>query len=427
MFGTGNSAFYGSGAAAIFLKDIIILPLTCCSPMPTINKYSYVRIRETGDLMSGLRDRLNIMRQQAQGSARSAVPIKRGLEKKILRIPADPGLFSINPSAMRRMGLPKELDVRECLFIDAETTGLSGGAGTVPFLVCAGYVDGTDFVTVQLFMPDYSAEPEMLFELSELMNKFKYAVTFNGRLFDMPLIETRFTINRMRDRYKTLENADLLYPSRRLWKRRLKSCCLANIEKRVLGIERTGDVSGAEVPERYFRYMRTGDESLMEAVIYHNRQDVISLGLLLARLNRDFLRPEEIEEQLDMFSAGLAIERSGEPACAREVYRLASIPGRSGTLRISDVRAQGAANWRLAAMMKRNGEYDSAAAVYEKMIKRRQMAENPYVELAKLLEHKLKNLDRALKITEQALEMFPDSGGELSHRAERLRRKLSGK
>src|SRR5699024_11659923 len=121
--------------------------------------------------------------------------------------------------------------------------------------------------------------------------------------FDLPLLDSRFTMNRMRGELPSLVSVDLLLPARRLWKLRIKSCRLANLEAQILGVPREHDLPGSEVPGRYFSFLKTGDESLLTDVLDHNREDVVSLGKLLAVLSEAYFQPEMISDPIDLFSA----------------------------------------------------------------------------------------------------------------------------
>ena len=319
--------------------------------------------------------------------------------------PIPDSLYSIPPEALRRIGWNGRIfDPERCLFLDTETTGLSHGAGTVAFLVGAGYIRRGFMTVEQFFMKDYSDEPDLLYRLKALMEDFDCVVTFNGRTFDMPLLATRFTMNRLRD-YPELFNLDLLPPARRAWKLRIESCRLANIEEKILGIGRENDIPGSEVPARYFEFLKTGDMALVDDIIRHNRQDIFSLAHLLARLCDVYARPEVQKDQLDLFSLGKALEKQGESGRARELYRLSAIPRRAGT--ISSLRAEnvaGQANLRLARLSVRAGDIDAAIATYEQMLLRAQMGVTPHVELAKIYEHRVKDISRALAHTRSALK-----------------------
>ena len=170
-------------------------------------------------------------------------------------------------------GLPYE-DVRreEICFLDTETTGLSHGAGTVAFLVGVGYFEEDAFVVRQYLMRDYDEEAFVLSRVSEDMQRSKLLCTFNGQTFDLPLLEVRYTMQRMREQYVHRPHVDLLPASRRVWKLRLRRCNLTALEEAVLGIAREDDLAGALVPERYFSFLKTKDFSLLEDILDHNRQ-----------------------------------------------------------------------------------------------------------------------------------------------------------
>ena len=170
-------------------------------------------------------------------------------------------LRHLTPAVMESaFGFPFPSDLRpeDILFLDTETTGLAGGAGTVAFLVGMGYFTGRDFAVEQVLMRDYGQESELLRTVSAVAGRFSVLCTFNGRTFDAPLLASRFVMNRLPSRLPSA-HADVLYPARRLWKLRLKRCNLANLEEQLLHVKREDDLPGAEVPQTYFRYLRDGD------------------------------------------------------------------------------------------------------------------------------------------------------------------------
>ena len=375
-------------------------------------------------MASGLRARLNAMKA---ASGQAAPPPKRsaGVLVKSSRLPLDPAIDALDPVGLRRMGWTAgRFDPRRCLFMDTETTGLSGGAGTVAFLVGAGYCDGDGFVVEQYLMREYADEPELIHRLADRMEGFDHVCTFNGRNFDMPLLESRFTMCRMRHRWRDLDDLDLLYPARRAWKLRLGSCRLANIETEILGLERHGALPGSEVPGRYFEFLKTGDESLLADIIDHNRQDIATLVTLLIRLCAVNARPERLTDQRDLFSMGRSLERQGEWKPARELYHIAALPRPRGTLQaLVGERVAGQANWRQYHLLRRSGDVDGAIHVLTQMLQRRQMPAEACVALAKLYEHKVRDYRQALEYAEQARRCGADPE-QIDKRAARLRGKL---
>ena len=251
----------------------------------------------------------------------------------------------------------------------------------------------------------------MLLRLGELLKRFDTAVTFNGKTFDMPLLESRYTLCRLRDHWRELDQLDLLHPARRVWKLRLQSCRLSNLEERVLGVRRENDLPGSEAPERFFRYLQTGDFSLLEEVIAHNLQDVVTLAVLLVKLAQLFDAPLSAQDSRDRYSLGRALEKRGD-AQAAEVYALS--------------RDLPEGSYRLYLIYRRAGEWERARAVLEAMVRKNQMGYIPHIELAKLYEHHDKNCRRALFYTKIALAMCegPERAAML-HRLGRLERKLS--
>ena len=185
------------------------------------------------------------------------------------------------------------------LFFDLETTGLAGGAGTYAFLVGCGWFDGGRFLTRQFFLSSFAAERVMLAAVGTLAGASATVVTYNGKSFDLPLIDTRYALHRMCTPFSGMPHVDMLHPARRLWRDADGArgagtgvngpgtgCRLTTLEQSLLGFARVGDVPGAEIPSRYFRYVRSGDAAPLAAVLEHNRLDLLSLGLLTARAGR---------------------------------------------------------------------------------------------------------------------------------------------
>lgn len=376
-------------------------------------------------MSSGLRAKLNRMK-----SAESAAPKPRsgGLICHVSRVPLDAAVYSLPGAGLRRIGWTgPRFDVRRCLFLDTETTGLSHGAGTVAFLVGVGYADGEELVIEQYLMREYGDEPELIDRLSCRMEDFDCVCTFNGKTFDMPLLETRFTMCRMRDRWRELDNLDLITPARRAWKLRLGSCRLANLEAEILGMPRASDLPGSEVPTRYFEYLKTGDEALLRDIVDHNRQDIATLAALLVKLCAINDRPEQLTDQRDQYSMGRTLERQGELRFARELYRVSAIPRPAGTLAaLGGERVAGMANWRIYLLCRRSHDWEGARDVLTQMLNRRQMPGTACVALSKLSEHQFRDDRTALEYALKAKD-YPD--GEpperLERRIERLKRKLS--
>ena len=320
---------------------------------------------------------------------------------------------------------PAKVSPEDVLFLDTETTGLSGDVGTVAFQIGLGYFTRIGFVVEQYLMHDYPQEPEMLRQLAARMQRFPIICTFNGKSFDIPLLRSRFVMNRMNDSCIPAIHADVLYPARRLWKLRLRQCTLGRLENQLLGVEREDDLPGAMVPQAYFQYLKDRDFSQMEKVLEHNRQDIVSLAQLYFELCRLMARPEEIDQSEDLLSMARMCERTGDTQRANKCYRMCA----KGDTRAEAFRA-------MSIHAKRQGQTDTAIKLCKAMLSRGDDPVYAYEALAKLYEHQLRQPEQALHYTRQALLMLaePSLGYDekrmeqqesLKHRYARLRRKLN--
>ena len=377
-------------------------------------------------MASGLRAKLNVIAaSKPKAEPRPVRP--SGVAIYSCSRPADARLFDLDADALRRIGWGgRAFDIGKLLFLDTETTGLSGGAGTVAFLVGLGYVRGSDFIVEQLLMRDYPDEAEMLCAIADRMEGFEAVCSFNGQRFDVPLLKARFTMCRMQQRWRDMDQLDLLYPARRTWKKRIGSCRLGRIEEIILGQGREDDLPGSEVPQRYFDYLHSGDAALLTDIVDHNRQDILTLGTLLAELCGIYAHPEVQRDRRDLFSVGKALERQGELGTAREVYRVAAIPAPAGQLpQLFAAETSAQAMWQIYLIERRCRNTEGMRETLEKMALRRQMRDRIYVELAKLYEHRYKNPVRALRYADLALRYVSGKDADaLNVRRARLMQKI---
>ena len=197
---------------------------------------------------------------------------------------------------------PVDFDYRQALFIDTETTGL-WGVGTIAFMVGVGFFDGDAFIVRQYFLRDHGEEAAMLKMLDELAADRSAIISFNGRTFDLPLLDNRFVMNRMFSGMFDLPHLDLLGSARRLWRRRLGSVALGALERNLLGIRRTEeDVPGMLIPQMYHDYLRTGDGRELARGFYHNEQDILSMVSVGAQVARLVEQPSEVDPPDDLLS-----------------------------------------------------------------------------------------------------------------------------
>jgi uncharacterized protein len=303
-------------------------------------------------------------------------------------------------------------DASELVYLDTETTGLAGGTGTCAFLIGLGMIEGADFVVRQFFLRDYPDEKAILSALAQRLAGYKGLVTFNGKTFDVPLLETRYALARQRSPFGRMVHLDLLHPARRLWKLRLESCHLTNLEKEVLSITRKGDVPGSEIPGIYFDYLRTGDARGLQPVFYHNALDIITLAALTAELARligaelsagDQSSPIERVHGLDLFSLSRIFERAGDTERSVSVCRRALDSGLPAPF-------EPRALWHLAVQHKRRREYDLAVEIWEEIARRESTWFIEALEqLAIHAEHRRRDAGAAIQFTERALAWLDEN------------------
>lgn len=342
---------------------------------------------------------------------------------------ADERLYRLDEVALRRIGLAGDWPgIERALFLDTETTGLSRGAGTVAFMIGLGYVKDGAFVVEQHTLGDYPDEPLMMSLLMRRLREYDVIVSFNGNAFDLPLLESRAVMCRMGNLFEDHLKLDLMHPSKRLWRRRLGSCRLGALEQQVLSLGREDDLPGSEAPARFFKYLETGDISLLDEVLVHNRLDILALGTLLIKLCEAYAEPERQLEVADLFSMGRAMERHGERELAERCYQMASQPRTVSSIRqLRDEQFAQQANLSLSMLKKRAGDYACAEKLWLGLAQRGQMGARPWVELSKLYEHQTKRLAKALDCANEALaaEWDPIERQKLELRIARLRRKIT--
>jgi len=249
------------------------------------------------------------------------------------------------------------------LFLDLETTGLSGGAGTHAFLVGCGWFDVNGaFVTRQFLLTRYADERELLAAVTEEIATVGALVSFNGKSFDAPVLETRYSFHRLEWIGASLPHIDVLHPARRFWGMR-ESCSLTVLESEILGARRVDDVPGFEIPGRYFQFVRSGDARPLVDVLEHNRLDLLSLAGLTARLLELVrLGPGSARDAGEALALGAVYARAGLPARAREAYTTAiAASTRLPAVRIEALRA-------LAPLLRRDRRYDQAAACWQLLV-----------------------------------------------------------
>lgn len=322
-------------------------------------------------------------------------------------------LDPISNGAIR--GIPPE----KWCFLDTETTGLMGGSGTYAFLIGVGRITPQGFRVRQFFMRDYGEEPSLLAALAEHLKPFEVMITYNGRTYDQPLLETRYRMVRQRPPFAALEHLDLLHGARRLWNLRFDSCRLVELESQILGVERQGDLPGELIPYVYFEYVRTQEIFRLMPVFHHNAIDILTLACLTAIVPRAFHAPEKAEFSHGAELVGLARwwRQAEQHENALALFRQAIGKNLSDELLFRTL-------WDIAALEKKLGREDAALPVLTDLA----AARNPWraaalVELAKYYERRERNYALALEMTRGALELEPTEA--LQRRADRLQKRVS--
>jgi uncharacterized protein YprB with RNaseH-like and TPR domain len=310
-------------------------------------------------------------------------------------------------------------DCTKWAFLDTETTGLAGGSGTYAFLIGVGRITPVGFELRQFFMRDLAEEASLLYGLSEYLSQFETLVTYNGKTYDQPLLETRYRMARMKPPFSRMEHLDLLFGARRLWKLRFDSCRLVDLENQVLGFEREGDLPGEMIPYVYFEYLRKREASRIVPILHHNAIDILTLACLTAIVPRAFQSPEDAPLTHGAEMDGLArwLCRCEQYDKALKLYRRALDKGLRDELMFRTM-------WDVARIEKKLGRDDASLAVYSELAGGR----NPFrlsalEELAKYYEHKERNYVMALELTLTALS-YCDSDA-LRHRKARLERRVA--
>jgi uncharacterized protein len=320
------------------------------------------------------------------------------------------------------------------IFIDLETTGLSGGAGTVAFLVGCGYFDLGAFQVRQFLLTSHAGERALLCAVAEFFEGMDLVVTYNGKTFDVPVMETRWLFHRL-DMPQIggdsgVPHFDMLHPARRLWKHDENGCRLSTLERTLFDVVRVGDVPGMEIPARFFGFVRSGDPRPLEPVLEHNRIDLVSLAAVMAhgaRLVRE--GHGACRDCAEALALGKVFERAELFTRAEECFRRAAASPDSG------VRAE--ALYRLAVRLRRDRRFADAAATWRELIeftaprgmRRGVLGDYRQIAVEALAihhEHREKDLAGAREL---ALASLEEGGAQraasVRHRLARLERKLS--
>lgn len=341
----------------------------------------------------------------------------------------DVGSLKVLDPALNVQGAPRTV------FIDLETTGLSGGAGTLAFLVGCGYFDLGAFQVRQFLLPSHAAERALLAAVADFFDDADLIVTYNGKTFDVPVMETRWSFHRMELPLDGVPHFDMLHPARRLWKNRLADgyedagCRLSTLERILFDVQRVGDVPGFDIPQRFFGFVRSGDPRPLEPVLEHNRIDLVSLAAVTARavrLTQD--GHDACRDCAEALALGRVFERAERFDRAEACYRRAAASPEA------PVRAE--ALYRLAVRVRRARRFEDAAALWRELVdlsEPRYRRRGPLGDLRKVAiealaihhEHRAKDLAGARELALAFLDEVSGPADKVRYRIARLERKLA--
>ena len=328
------------------------------------------------------------------GASYGRIPISMGLQ-----VPADILGFLSREAAF------EGLDLSTAVFLDLETTGLAGGTGTVPFLVGLAYFRDERFKVTQFFLHDMAEEERLVRELGEFVRDmgFKSIVTYNGKAYDMPLVETRFAMHRAACPLRGLPHLDFLFSARSLWKHKHDSCRLFTLAQEICQAERSEDIPGSEIPGRYFQYIRDGDFSLIEPILYHNQEDLLSLlgvvvaGAILVERNRASAARED-GDAMDLFGVAKLFEKAGDATRSAALLEQALASGRGLTAEVSQV-----ARKKLSHHFKKAKDWDKALSFWQEGASGDEL--ESFREMAMYYEHRAKDFAEAARLATEGLAL----------------------
>ncbi len=304
-------------------------------------------------------------------------------------------------------------------FLDTETSGLAGGTGTYAFLVGVGRIAPDGFRVRQFFMRDYGEEASLLHGLAEHLKQFRVLVTYNGRIYDQPLLEARYRMARRRPPFADLQHFDLLFGARRLWKLRFDSCRLVELENRILGVEREGDLPGEMIPYVYFNFLRTREIFRLVPVFHHNAIDILTLACLTAVAPWAFHDPEQAQFRHGAEMVGLARwwRQAENYDNALALFRQAVDRGLPDDLLFRTL-------WDIAGLEKKLERNEAAVAALTGLAACPNAWRVPALEeLARHYERREGNYAMALEMTVAALDLAPTAA--LEKRRARLEKRLA--
>ncbi|GAB4184639.1 MAG: metal-dependent exonucleaseMrfB [Calditrichia bacterium] len=289
-----------------------------------------------------------------------------------------------------------DLSFKELLFFDLETSGISGGAGTVAFLIGGAQVDEEAVTVYQWILPDFSHEHLILHEFHQFVQGFKGIVSFNGKTFDVPVIKNRYRLNRLEEEVDDLIHLDLLHPARRLWKKRLGSCKLQNLEKHILQIYRQEDIPGELIPSVFFNFLYGEGLDEFKIILEHNFLDLVNLVKVGLYMESGLRNPAtSISDPKDVESLCLYLEKQKK---WEEIHSFVPdfLERNDDNVRLTSIYAR---------ICKRSGLIEEAAQYYKKLFfEYKTYSFDDLKHYLVILENKLKDYNTAIIVIDKMLD-----------------------
>jgi uncharacterized protein len=313
---------------------------------------------------------------------------------------AQPSRYSPDSRALKLLSpetLDEITDTDRWLFLDTETTGLAGGSGTYAFLIGIAWWDGGGLEVEQFFMREYSEERSLLFALRERIAERPVLVTFNGKSFDWPLLETRYRMSRKISVPTPRAHLDFLHPARSLWRLRLGSVRLSELERHVLGWDRGADLLSGLIPQIYFDYLRGGSPDRLVSVLNHNQMDLRGLAALSSRILSLLSDAENLgQDGLELFGVSRICEKRGQDIRARTLYE-------KSIASFLPTETDRVARRSLARLAKRQGDFNLACELWKDALGNSRHGYEAYEQLAIYYERTARDPEQAQLIVQQAL------------------------
>jgi hypothetical protein len=317
------------------------------------------------------------------------------------------------------------------IFLDTETTGLAGGTGTFAFMIGLGWWQADGFRLQQFFLREPAEETAVLAALDEVLTPFQTVVTYNGKSFDIPLLNARHILSAFQSPFPGMKHVDLLALSRRIWRNRLPSRSLGSIEHDILAVSRSEEeIPGWMIPEMYFNYLKSGDSRPMAGVFYHNRIDILSLAALFLHQSNLLSSPMDwlSTEGLDLIAIAKLYDETGRRDQAVQLYEHSLSLGLPRPFFIQTL-------YRYADLARKELSFNQAVNLWQKAADVQELP--ACVELAKYYEHQAREYETALYWTQKAFEILDTQAqplylkklmqSELQKRQARLQRKLNNR